>query len=93
MSLGVSRCSKLMDLSSELEEASKVSSNQTIDPPVLFSMEVMAHPLELRFKYHFSGDKPTNKLDRVILLTFALNHEHEELTRSSLNTSCFILRT
>lgn len=24
----------------------------------------MVHPLELRFKYHFSGDKPTNKLDK-----------------------------
>lgn len=25
----------------------------------------MVHPLDLRFKYHFSGDKPTNKLDKV----------------------------
>jgi hypothetical protein len=28
-------------------------------------MEVMVHPLDLRFKYHFSGDKPTNRLDKV----------------------------
>lgn len=35
------------------------------EPPVLFPLEVMVHPLDLRFKYHFSGDKPTNKLDKV----------------------------
>lgn len=25
----------------------------------------MIKPLELRFKYHFDGDRPTNKLDKV----------------------------
>ncbi|RAL01653.1 RINT-1 family protein [Aspergillus ibericus CBS 121593] len=35
-----------------------------VEPPVLLPLEVMVHPLELRFKYHFSGDKPTNRLDK-----------------------------
>ncbi|KAK2739484.1 hypothetical protein FQN55_009449 [Onygenales sp. PD_40] len=34
------------------------------DPPVLLPLEVMARPLELRFKYHFSGDRATNRLDK-----------------------------
>jgi hypothetical protein len=37
----------------------------SLEPPVLFPLEVMIHPLDLRFKYHFSGDKPTNRLDKV----------------------------
>ncbi|KAK2831885.1 hypothetical protein FQN49_007073, partial [Arthroderma sp. PD_2] len=32
--------------------------------PILLPLEVMAQPLELRFKYHFSGDRPTNRLDK-----------------------------
>ncbi|KAH8692676.1 RINT-1 family protein [Talaromyces proteolyticus] len=31
---------------------------------VLLPLEVMVHPLQLRFKYHFSGTKPTNRLDK-----------------------------
>ena len=34
---------------------------------VLLPLEVMAKPLELRFKYHFEGDRPTNRLDKVSL--------------------------
>ncbi|BCR85628.1 RINT-1 family protein [Aspergillus chevalieri] len=42
-----------------------VSSEQFgLEPPILLPLEVMVHPLELRFKYHFSGDKPTNRLDK-----------------------------
>ncbi|KAL6705305.1 hypothetical protein ACN47E_007115 [Coniothyrium glycines] len=33
-------------------------------PPVLFPMEVLVQPLEMRFRYHFDGDRPTNRLDR-----------------------------
>lgn len=33
-------------------------------PPVLFPMEVLVQPLEMRFRYHFEGDKPTNRIDR-----------------------------
>ena len=35
------------------------------EPLVLLPLEVMAKPLELRFKYHFEGDRPTNKLAKV----------------------------
>ncbi|KAL8996481.1 MAG: hypothetical protein Q9169_004031 [Polycauliona sp. 2 TL-2023] len=34
------------------------------EPLVLLPFEVMVKPLELRFQYHFSGDRPTNKLDK-----------------------------
>ena len=34
------------------------------DALVLLPLEVMAKPLELRFRYHFEGDRPTNKLDK-----------------------------
>ena len=32
---------------------------------VLLPLQVMVQPLALRFRYHFSGDKPTNRLDKV----------------------------
>jgi len=35
------------------------------EPLVLLPLEVMIRPLELRFKYHFEGDRPTNRLDKV----------------------------
>lgn len=35
-----------------------------MEPPVLFPLEVMVEPLDLRFRYHFSGDRPTNRLDK-----------------------------
>ncbi|KAI4270466.1 MAG: hypothetical protein L6R38_007115 [Xanthoria sp. 2 TBL-2021] len=34
------------------------------EPLVLLPLEVMVKPLNLRFQYHFSGDRPTNKLDK-----------------------------
>ncbi|KAL9600979.1 MAG: hypothetical protein Q9219_002801 [cf. Caloplaca sp. 3 TL-2023] len=34
------------------------------EPLVLLPLEVMVKPLEVRFQYHFSGDRPTNKLDK-----------------------------
>ena len=37
------------------------------DPLVLLPLEVMTKPLELRFQYHFEGDRPTNRLDKVCL--------------------------
>ena len=33
--------------------------------PALLPLEVMVHPLALRFRYHFEGDKQTNRLDKV----------------------------
>jgi len=37
---------------------------KTGDPPVLLPLEVLVRPLEQRFSYHFSGNKPTNRLDK-----------------------------
>ncbi|KAL8764668.1 MAG: hypothetical protein Q9194_006904, partial [Teloschistes cf. exilis] len=34
------------------------------EPVVLLPLEVIIKPLDLRFQYHFSGDRPTNKLDK-----------------------------
>lgn len=50
--------------SRELPEP-RSSSAQNAELPISFPLEVMVHPLELRFKYHFSGEKPTNRLDKV----------------------------
>ncbi|KAJ5093005.1 hypothetical protein N7456_008866 [Penicillium angulare] len=47
----------------ELPRRDVLSSNN-IEPPALFALETMVHPLDLRFKYHFSGEKPTNRLDK-----------------------------
>ncbi|OAP64340.1 hypothetical protein AYL99_00312 [Fonsecaea erecta] len=40
------------------------SRSSTPDPVVLLPLEVMVHPLSVRFRYHFYGDKPTNRLDK-----------------------------
>ncbi|KAJ5095363.1 hypothetical protein NUU61_004719 [Penicillium alfredii] len=55
----------LIDLQTpELQSRDALPSGQGLEPPVLFPLETMVHPLDLRFKYHFSGDKPTNRLDK-----------------------------
>ncbi|KAJ5308346.1 hypothetical protein N7476_009002 [Penicillium atrosanguineum] len=55
----------LIDLQTpELQSHEPLAIGQSVEPPVLFPMDVMVHPLDLRFKYHFSGDKPTNRLDK-----------------------------
>ena len=33
-------------------------------PSVLLPIEIMVDPIAARFRYHFSGDKPTNRLDK-----------------------------
>ncbi|KAI8939785.1 hypothetical protein NX059_003524 [Plenodomus lindquistii] len=59
---------KLLDLQMpELQGASYAASgpgDKVKLPPVLFPMEVLAQPLAMRFRYHFDGDKPTNRIDR-----------------------------
>ncbi|KAJ5293919.1 hypothetical protein PENANT_c009G01294 [Penicillium antarcticum] len=55
----------LIDLQApELRSRDALATGVALEPPVLFPLEVMVHPLDLRFKYHFSGDKPTNRLDK-----------------------------
>ncbi|KAI9656096.1 MAG: hypothetical protein M1829_000451 [Trizodia sp. TS-e1964] len=38
--------------------------NVSPEPIVLLPLEVMVKPLELRFRYHFDGDRPTNRPDK-----------------------------
>jgi hypothetical protein len=52
---------------SELQNRDSLAPGVSLQPPVLFPLEVMVHHLDLRFQYHFSGDKPTNRLDKVKL--------------------------
>ncbi|KIW84969.1 hypothetical protein Z517_00357 [Fonsecaea pedrosoi CBS 271.37] len=40
------------------------SRSSTPEPIVLLPLEVMVQPLVVRFRYHFYGDKPTNRLDK-----------------------------
>ena len=55
--------------------------------PPLLPLEVMATPLALRFRYHFEGDKQTNRQDKVIPPT----HKHNvNLTSNSPSGSSAI---
>ena len=58
---------KLLDLQMpELEAMESASTSKTGSrpPAVLFPLEVLVQPLEMRFRYHFEGDRPTNRLDK-----------------------------
>ncbi|KAE8382602.1 TIP-1 family-domain-containing protein [Aspergillus bertholletiae] len=54
----------LLDLQTPELYSRDASKEKPVKPPVLLPLEVMVHPLELRFKYHFSGDRQTNRLDK-----------------------------
>jgi hypothetical protein len=58
---------KLLDLQMPELEGSNYASGPVDKvklPPVLFPLDVLVQPLAMRFRYHFEGDKPTNRLDR-----------------------------
>lgn len=58
---------RLLDLQrQDLEDWERRGANRSPndEPPVLLPLEVMVHPLEQRFTYHFSGNKATNRLDK-----------------------------
>ena len=61
---GVDRLLELQEpeLNSHEAEASKPLEHS--DRVVLLPLEIMARSLELRFRYHFEGDRPTNRPDR-----------------------------
>lgn len=46
--------------------ADKLKVNATIapDPVILLPLETMVQPLATRFRYHFYGERPTNRLDK-----------------------------
>lgn len=57
---------KLLELQDpELKARDDMESSPDQEPLVLLPLGVMVEPLELRFKYHFEGDRPTNKPDKV----------------------------
>lgn len=61
----------------ELNPANRQSED---DPPALLPLEVMVLPLEQRFTYHFSGNKPTNRLDKP---EYFLSHTIELVSKYS----------
>ena len=46
------------------QAAEGLHSSSAHDQTVLLPLKAMVKPLELRFRYHFLGDKPTNRLDK-----------------------------
>ncbi|KAL8683033.1 MAG: hypothetical protein Q9186_000943 [Xanthomendoza sp. 1 TL-2023] len=55
---------RLLDLQEPELNAQHDHVRPSEEPLVLLPLEVMVKPLDLRFQYHFSGDRPTNKLDK-----------------------------
>ena len=64
---GVKRLLELQEPELKARDSQSVENTKGEEPLVLLPLEVMAKPLELRFKYHFDGDRPTNKLEKVSL--------------------------
>lgn len=62
---------RLLALQKPELEARDLAQNQTDDPPALLPFEVLVHPLYQRFIFHFSGNKPTNRVDKP---EYFLNH-------------------
>lgn len=63
--------------------------NSYSEPLILLPLEIMVKPLELRFQYHFDGDRPTNKLSKVCSTITIENNPRAHET--SPNTSSLIL--
>ena len=62
---GVERLLELQGPELNARDDQNIDSTMNEEPLVLLPIEVMVKPLELRFKYHFDGDRPTNRLDKV----------------------------
>ncbi|KAJ4291172.1 hypothetical protein N0V90_010370 [Kalmusia sp. IMI 367209] len=59
--------SKLLDLQMPELDGAGYAQGQASNiklPAVLFPFQVLVQPLEMRFRYHFDGDKATNRIDR-----------------------------
>ncbi|KAI9844885.1 MAG: hypothetical protein M1837_005171 [Sclerophora amabilis] len=61
---GVEKLLKLQGPELVAQEQVRHESKTSPGPCVLLPLEVMTKPLELRFRYHFDGDRPTNRLDK-----------------------------
>lgn len=68
---GVERLLELQEPELKAQESNNNGSDSKGDAVVLLPLEVMVKPLELRFQYHFEGDRPTNRLDKP---EFFLSH-------------------
>jgi RAD50-interacting protein 1 len=73
----------------ELQEPDLLSRTSLIEDPnlqptVLLPLEVMVQPLAQRFRYHFFGDRPTNRLDKP---EYFLSHILDLLDRHSIFVS------
>lgn len=80
----VSRLTNQIEHLLELQEPDliQISSQRGLnaDPVVLLPLEVMVRPLSIRFRYHFYGDRPTNRLDKP---EYFLNHILDILDQQS----------
>lgn len=52
----------------DLPKYSEIGSGMKDKP--LLSLEALVKSLELRFRYHFEGDRQTNRIDKVCFLGF-----------------------
>lgn len=79
-----------MQLNSELKSSDSENGgkNSITEPLVLLPLEVMVKPLELRFRYHFDGDRPTNKLNKVCQIS--AHGSYQRAYKPSRNTSFLI---
>ena len=68
---GVERLLELQEPELKDRERDNDTSDAKKDALVLLPLEVMMKPLEMRFKYHFDGDRATNRLDKP---EFFLSH-------------------
>lgn len=58
---------KLLDLQKpalQERENGSAGNKDSRAPLALLPLQVLAQPLEMRFRYHFEGDRPTNRLDK-----------------------------
>lgn len=59
-----SSAGNLLDLQEPELDDLVVSEDAYHNPPVLLPLQIMVEPLMSRFRFHFSGDRPTNRLEK-----------------------------
>ena len=64
---GIKKLLELQEPELKARDNQDTKKNSIEEQLVLLPLEVMVRPLELRFKYHFEGDRQTNRLDKVSL--------------------------
>ncbi|KAJ9502760.1 hypothetical protein H2202_001882 [Exophiala xenobiotica] len=68
------------DLIAAFADRDTSSFSPATEPVVLLPLEVIVQPLAARFRYHFYGERPTNRLDKP---EYFLNHVLDLLDRHS----------